>query len=299
MQYYHADHLGSTRIMTDASGTKISDCTYGPFGEEIGCSPSNASNHYKFTGKERDSETGLDAMGSRYHSSNMGRLMTPDPLMLQKQKLFDPQQWNMYQYARNNPLRFIDPTGKYVCDGNKTQCGIVRAALDLMKAAASKLPEGSKERKQLDRAIKTYGEERTKNGVVVTFGHNEGGEAATYTVGKTTTITIDMEKVVKDYGAAPSPAAETTGAIAHEGAIAADQRKYGWDPQSRADTHRDERDGAIAQAGVHQGLNTRSIYGLWDPSWDPAKAGALRDAAIKREADSATDLDCRVNGCRD
>ena len=37
--------------------------------------------------------------------------------MFSKQKLIDPQQWNMYSYARNNPLRFLDPTGKYLCNG--------------------------------------------------------------------------------------------------------------------------------------------------------------------------------------
>jgi len=68
----------------------------------------------QFTGKERDAETGLDYFGARYYGSNMGRFMTPDPLMFQKQKLLDPQQWNMYQYARDNPLRFIDPTGMKV-----------------------------------------------------------------------------------------------------------------------------------------------------------------------------------------
>ena len=69
---------------------------------------------YKFTGKERDSESGLDNFGKRYHASTMGRFMTPDPIGIMKQKLRDPQQWNMYSYSRNNPLRFMDPTGMYV-----------------------------------------------------------------------------------------------------------------------------------------------------------------------------------------
>jgi RHS repeat-associated protein len=67
---------------------------------------------YRFTGKERDAESGLDNFGARYNSSSMGRFMSPDPTMLSKQRLRDPQQWNMYAYVRNNPLAHIDPDGK-------------------------------------------------------------------------------------------------------------------------------------------------------------------------------------------
>lgn len=68
---------------------------------------------YRFTGKERDSETGLDYFGARYYGSNMGRFMSPDPVVMMRQKLLDPQQWNMYSYVRNNPLRLVDENGKW------------------------------------------------------------------------------------------------------------------------------------------------------------------------------------------
>jgi RHS repeat-associated protein len=63
---------------------------------------------YKFTGKERDSESGLDNFGARYDSSSMGRFMSPDPIGGHEE---DPQTLNRYAYVRNNPLNLTDPTG--------------------------------------------------------------------------------------------------------------------------------------------------------------------------------------------
>ncbi len=71
----------------------------------------HASSIYKFTGKERDSESGLDNFGARYDSSSFGRFMSPDPMFMNDHHLFDPQELNLYSYARNNPLSLTDPTG--------------------------------------------------------------------------------------------------------------------------------------------------------------------------------------------
>jgi RHS repeat-associated protein len=72
------------------------------------CSVQHASLTYKFTGKERDSESGLDNFGARYDASSMGRFMSPD-LMGGHQE--DPQTLNKYVYVRNNPVNLTDPTG--------------------------------------------------------------------------------------------------------------------------------------------------------------------------------------------
>src|SRR5258708_21274446 len=66
----------------------------------------------RYTGKERDSESGLDNFGARYDSSQYGRFMSPDPL---GGSLTDPQTLNKYNYVRNNPLNLTDPTGLYIC----------------------------------------------------------------------------------------------------------------------------------------------------------------------------------------
>jgi RHS repeat-associated protein len=124
-QYLTADHLGSTRLVSNASGAVAGYHDYLPFGEEIPSPVGGRGSLYwaaegvthKFTGKERDTETsssamlGLDYFGARYFSSTMGRFASPDaPLVDQDSE--DGQSWSLYGYVRNNPLKFIDPTGR-------------------------------------------------------------------------------------------------------------------------------------------------------------------------------------------
>jgi RHS repeat-associated protein len=67
------------------------------------------------TGKERDTETGLDYFGARYYGSNMGRWMSPDwsesPEPVPYLDLSDPQTLNLYGYVRNNPTTLADADG--------------------------------------------------------------------------------------------------------------------------------------------------------------------------------------------
>jgi RHS repeat-associated protein len=63
-----------------------------------------------FTGKERDSETGLDFFAARYMSSAQGRFTSPDPSNLSVDWM-NPQSWNRYAYVGNNPPRFVDNNG--------------------------------------------------------------------------------------------------------------------------------------------------------------------------------------------
>ena len=65
----------------------------------------------KFGSKERDIETGLDYAINRYQASVQGRFTSPDPLYLELKRLSDPQRLNLYSFARNNPLKFVDPDG--------------------------------------------------------------------------------------------------------------------------------------------------------------------------------------------
>jgi RHS repeat-associated protein len=65
----------------------------------------------RYTGKERDAESGLDYFGARYYGSSMGRFMSPDPSGAAFSDPGNPRSWNMYSYVQNNPLNSVDPDG--------------------------------------------------------------------------------------------------------------------------------------------------------------------------------------------
>jgi RHS repeat-associated protein len=124
VEYYHVDAVGSVRALTSQAGQVIERHDYLPFGEECATGPCasnpgfNAGQPRKYTGKERDKETGLDYFGARYYGSKVGRFTTVDPVQTIQENLVDPQRWNRYAYARNNPLRYVDPDGKAVLAAN-------------------------------------------------------------------------------------------------------------------------------------------------------------------------------------
>jgi RHS repeat-associated protein len=118
VEYYQLDALGNVRVITDANAAVLERHDYLPFGEECttGACASNpgvgAGEAKKFTGKERDSETGLDYFGARYYGSKFGRFTTVDPTMNIKGSILNPQKWNRYAYVLNSPMRFVDPDGR-------------------------------------------------------------------------------------------------------------------------------------------------------------------------------------------
>ena len=120
--YYFSDQLKTASVITDPAGTIKSESDYYPWGGELQFI-SNDSNHYKFTGHERDSESGLDYQGARYYSNGLGRFITPDwsavPIPVPYADLTDPQSLNQYSYVRNIPTVHADADG-HCPDGDCT-----------------------------------------------------------------------------------------------------------------------------------------------------------------------------------
>jgi RHS repeat-associated protein len=128
----------------------------------------------RYTGKERDAESGLDYFGARYYSSSMGRMMSPDPAGVRAVKLANPQTWNWYAYVQNNPLRFTDPTGMYTCTDDHNKC-----ATDKDKAFETSRQNdlGSKD-SGVAAAAKAYGDPTKDNHVAVGFTDAKSGDTS-------------------------------------------------------------------------------------------------------------------------
>ncbi len=114
---YFTDPLGSSRYVQGAGGLTHAESDYYPFGGERVISNTLASaNNYKFTGMERDTESGLDHTLYRQFTSTYGRWMSPDPMT---GDITNPQSLSRYTYVLDNPATLADPDGlSPLCDKN-------------------------------------------------------------------------------------------------------------------------------------------------------------------------------------
>lgn len=132
IEYYQADVVGSIRIVYDVNGNVIDRQDYTPFGTAVltGASMPNES----FGGNEKDDETKQMYFYARSLTGRTGRFFSPDPVQAGD---LDPQAWNRYTYALNNPLTFIDPYGLDV------QCTTVRLTIAIRGNATNYYNGGS------------------------------------------------------------------------------------------------------------------------------------------------------------
>ena len=106
VEYYGLDALGSVRMVFDPNGDVTGRMDYGPFGESLTSATGLPSRAY--AGLFRDGEAGLDAAEARSYQVRTGRFSTVDPVY---DGVFEPQRWNRYAYAQNNPISYSDPAG--------------------------------------------------------------------------------------------------------------------------------------------------------------------------------------------
>ena len=119
-KFVATDHLLSIRALSNQDGEIISRRDFLPFGEELPADTNLRKTDFnyaksddvrqKFTGYEKDEETGLDFAQARMYNNAHARFTAVDPL-LASGKSGNPQTFNRYVYVMNSPLQFTDPTG--------------------------------------------------------------------------------------------------------------------------------------------------------------------------------------------
>jgi RHS repeat-associated protein len=115
--YIHPDILGSTNVITNASGQFLEAMNYRPFGStnlDLGTT-GNESRGY--IGQLQDPESNLDYLNARYYDGSRGQFLSEDPInvnLTSSALLLEPQNLNYYAYANDNPVTGKDPTGKLV-----------------------------------------------------------------------------------------------------------------------------------------------------------------------------------------
>ena len=107
LHWLGADHLGGTIRVLDSSFTALDRMRYKPYGEDRDTG-SSLNTDRKFTGQTEDEAAGLYWYASRAYDPEIGRFVSPDILVPDRS---NPQSLNRYAYVRNNPLKFIDPSG--------------------------------------------------------------------------------------------------------------------------------------------------------------------------------------------
>jgi RHS repeat-associated protein len=135
--YYVTDGQGSIVALVGSDGTVTGTYTYDPYGTitaQTGTGTATDLNPYRYTAGLIDRGTGFLKHGTRFNDTTTGRWTTPDPIT----HLNNPDEANPYQYAADNPVNFVDPTGSISLQGTLATIGIAVgfAAGGLLAAAA-------------------------------------------------------------------------------------------------------------------------------------------------------------------
>jgi RHS repeat-associated protein len=120
-RYVHPDHLGSTNVVTDASGMIAQLLDYYPYGAtRVSSSTFPTNEKRQYIGRYSDT-SGLSYLNARYYNPAQGQFLSEDPVFWGKQNLADPQSFNIYSYANDNPISRSDPNGLATIRGTASE----------------------------------------------------------------------------------------------------------------------------------------------------------------------------------
>jgi RHS repeat-associated protein len=118
--YTLGDHLGSTSLVADSAGGKVSETRYMPWGETRHTSGYQPSD-YMYTGQRAEAGIGLYYYNARWYDPSLGRFAQADIIV---PNLYSVYSYDRYSYVSNNPIHYVDPSGniQLVCEFELTNC---------------------------------------------------------------------------------------------------------------------------------------------------------------------------------
>jgi RHS repeat-associated protein len=119
IRYQFGNHLGSVNLELDEQAQIISYEEYAPYGSstyQAVRSQTETPKRYRYTGKERDQESGLEHHGARYYAPWISRWVSCDPEGIRDGV-------DIYQYAQSNPVQMVDPRGTEATASSATLLG--------------------------------------------------------------------------------------------------------------------------------------------------------------------------------
>ncbi|WP_249041083.1 RHS repeat-associated core domain-containing protein [Marilutibacter maris] len=233
-----------------------------------------------------DAATGLVYAQQRYYDDDIGRFLSADPVTPYEQPV---QMFNRYRYANNNPYRFKDPDGRYVCEGNKTDCDSFDKAINMAKEASTSSKLTSEQRDALSAAVEFFGEKGNTD-IKVSFGDLNGDAAQINTSldGKGS-VTFDLKAIA---GKSRSVSGTVNGLAMrslHEGDHGVRIVSQGF-PGSRSDRLDREKSAYRAEAFYQKATGfLQNSNNLWAP-WNPGDG--ISESAIDARANFSVMSSC-------
>jgi RHS repeat-associated protein len=187
--FIHPDHLGSTNIVTNASGTVVQTLDYYPYGgTRVSASVGGTNEARKYINRFAD-QSNLDYLNARYYDSSRGQFTTQDPVFLgnpKDQDLTNPQSLNSYSYANGNPITGKDPNGQFLTLAAAT--GILLAVAAIL-ASIAYIQTSSGGHSSVGPALKAVDQILTTVGNSIQNGGSTVGRVAATTISATMLVT--------------------------------------------------------------------------------------------------------------
>lgn len=273
VKYVHTDALGSVVAVTDASRNVIERREYEPYGAQLTPMVRDGPG---YTGHVQDAATGLVYMQQRYYDPMLGLFLSVDPVTASGG---DYRYFSRYRYVANNPYRFVDPDGRYICAADRPGCDRLEAAVGLTHEAAQ-----SSSDPRVAQASQLLGKPREPNGVVVSGKLTDSrrlGEANSED-GKNIDIGLNFEALTN--------IEELASVLIHEASHGVDQRTLGLGERirirSRSAYETTEHRAAVMQARMFEALNRNEPFGLFRVD------GGINWSGINGQMQNAVDSTC-------